>query len=141
MAESAGGGGAPAATKPAVVQGQHRAVSPGGDVTKHRIVPLFSGLTPLPGIEWFTGGLGGARGRLGCVSLSSVFGWLKLSSQSLPHHRKSVRTTEVTPGRSASWQAELHRLLHQVVVGDEEGSAVQWGAKVGMAVQLQRRLH
>ena len=26
---------------------------------------------PLPGIEWFTGGLGGARGRLGCVGLSS----------------------------------------------------------------------
>ena len=53
-----------------VVQGQHWAVSP-GDVTKRHIVPLFSGLTPLPGIEWFTGGLGGARGRLGCVGLSS----------------------------------------------------------------------
>ena len=52
-----------------------------------------------------------------------------------------MRTIEVTLDRSASWQAELHRLLHQVVVGDAEGSAVQWGTKVGMAGQLQRRRH
>ena len=46
-------------------------------------------------------------------------------SQSLTH-RKPVRTIEVALGRSESWQADLHRLLHQVVVGDEEGAAVQW---------------
>jgi hypothetical protein len=52
-----------------------------------------------------------------------------------------VRTIEVTLDRSASWQAELHRLLHQVVVGDEEeGAAVQWGTKeVEVAVQLEHR--
>ena len=48
---------------------------------------------------------------------------------------------EVTLDRSASWQAEVHRLLHQVVVGDEEGAAVQWGTQGEMAVQLRRRPH
>ena len=51
-----------------------------------------------------------------------------------------MRSIEVTLGRSASWQAELHRLLHQVVVGDEEGAAVQWETKMEMAV-LQRQQH
>ena len=64
----------------------------------------------------------------------------KALGQSLTH-RKSVRTIEVTLDRSASWQAEVHRLLHQVAVGDEEGAAVQWGTKGEMAVQLRRRLH
>ena len=53
-----------------VVQGQHRAVSP-GDVTKNATCcQLFSGLTLFLAYGRFTGGLGGARGRLGCVGLS-----------------------------------------------------------------------
>ena len=64
-----------------------------------------------------------------------VLDWLY--SQSLTH-RKSVRTIEVTLDRSASWRAEVHRLLHQVVVGDEEGAAVQWGTQ-GMKAVLQHR--
>ena len=68
----------------------------------------------------------------------------KPGGQSLTH-RKPVRTIEVTLVRSASWQAEAHRLLHLVVGDDEEeaAAAVQWGAPQGeMAVQLlRRRLH
>ena len=55
-------------------------------------------------------------------------------------HRKSVRTIEVTLDRSASWQADLRRLPHLEVAGDEE-AAVQWETKeVEVAVQqLQHR--
>ena len=53
-----------------VVQGQHRVVSPGDDTKTPHVATVFCS-NPLPGIEWFTGGLGGARGRLGCVGLSS----------------------------------------------------------------------
>ena len=53
-------------------------------------------------------------------------------------HRKSVRTIEVALDRSASRRAEVHRLLHQMVVGDEEGAAVQWGTQ-GMKAVLQHR--
>ena len=52
-----------------------------------------------------------------------------------------MRTIEVTLDRSASWQAEVRRLLHQVVVGDEEEAAVQWGTQGEVAVQLVLRLH
>ena len=47
----------------------------------------------------------------------------------------------MTLDRSASWQAEVRRLLHQVVVGDEEEAAVQWGTQGEVAVQLVLRLH
>ena len=50
-------------------------------------------------------------------------------------HIRSVRTIEVTLERSASWQVDLHRQHHQVVIGDEEEAAVQWGTKVEMAVR------
>ena len=60
-----------------MVQGQHRAVSPCEFKYKKlwysvpRILPLFRSLTLfLPGKQRFTGGLGGACGRLGCVDLS-----------------------------------------------------------------------
>ena len=53
-----------------MVQGQHRVVSP-GDATKKLYVAIFFWFNPPPGIEWLTGGLFGARGRLGCVGLSS----------------------------------------------------------------------
>ena len=36
-----------------------------------------------------------------------------------------MRTIEVTLDRSASWQAQVRR-LRNLVVGDEEGGAVQW---------------
>jgi len=50
-----------------------------------------------------------------------------------------VRTIEVTLDRSGSWQADLRRLPHLEVAGDEE-AAVQWETKeVEVAVQLQHR--
>ena len=52
------------------MQGQHRAVSP-GDVTKTLHAATVFWFNPPPGIELLTGGLGGARGWLGCVGLSS----------------------------------------------------------------------
>ena len=120
-----------------VVQGQHRAVSPGYVTKTPHVVTVFWP-NPLLGICGSLAVLVGPEAGLAvCVSFS---GWLKPSSQSLTH-RKPVRTIEVTLDRSASWQAELHRLLHQVVVGDEEESTVQWGTKVEMAGQLQRRRH
>ena len=68
--------------------------------------------------------LAGPEADLAVWVFRSFFGWLKPGSQFLTH-RKSVRTTEVTLDRSASWQAKIHRLRHQVVVvGDEEGGAV-----------------
>ena len=60
-------------------------------------------------------------GTLVGMAVGSFSGQPKPGSQSLTH-RKSVRTIEVALDRSASWQAELHRLLHQVVVGDEEAA-------------------
>ena len=42
-----------------------------------------------------------------------------------------MRTIEVTLDRSESWQAEVRRLRHLEVVGDEEGTAVQWGGSGG----------
>ena len=49
----------------------------------------------------------------------SFFGWPKPGSQSLTH-RKPVRTIEVALDRSESWQADLRRLPHLEVAGDEE---------------------
>ena len=110
---------------------------------------LFSGLKPS---SWHLKARG--RGTRGALKLylaalaraeadlrcGSFFGWVKPGSQSLAH-RKSVRTIEVTLGRSASWQVDLHRQHHQVVVGDVEEAAVQWETKVEMAVrQLQHHL-
>ena len=92
---------------------------------KRHMLPLFSGLTLFLAFAVHWRSWRGPRPAWLCGSFS---GWLKPGSQSLTH-RKSVRTIEVTLDRSASWQAELHRLLHQVVVGDEEGAAVQWGAR------------
>ena len=52
-----------------------------------------------------------------------------------------MRTIEVALDRSVSLQADLHRQLHQMVVGDEEGGAVQWGTKVEMAVAVRQPHH
>ena len=109
-------------------------VSP-GDVTKRRMLPLFSGLTLFLAfaVHWRSW-----RGPRPAWLCGSFFGWLKPGSQSLTH-RKSVRTIEVALDRSASWQADLRRLPHLEVAGDEE-AAVQWETKeVEVAVQLQHR--
>ena len=52
-----------------------------------------------------------------------------------------MRTIEVTLDCSASWQVDLHRQLHQVVVGDVEEAAVQSGTKVEMAVRQRQQHH
>ena len=94
------------------------------------MLPLFSGLTLFLAVAVHWRSWRGPRPAHRTSQISrtswpawlcgSFSGWLKPGSQSLTH-RKSVRTIEVTLDRSASpWQAELHRLLHQVVVGDEE---------------------
>ena len=105
---------------------------------KRHMLPLFSGLTLVLAFAVHRRSWRGPRPTTWlCGSFS---GQTKPGSQSLTH-RKPVRTTEVSLDRSASWQAEVHRLLH-LVVGDEEGAAaVQWGTQGEMAVQLRRRLH
>ena len=102
-----------------------------GDVTKTLMLPLFSGLTLFLTLRFTWRPWRGLRPTWLCKSFS---GLVKPGSQSLTHIR-SVRTIEVTLERSASWQVDLHRQHHQVVIGDEEEAAVQWGTKVEMAVR------
>ena len=89
---------------------------------KRHMLPLFSGLTLFLAFAVHRWSWRGPRPTWLCGSFS---GQTKPGSQSLTH-RKPVRTIEVTLDRSASWQAEVRRLLH-LVAGDEEGAAVQWG--------------
>ena len=100
------------------------------------MLPLFSGLTLFLAFAVHWRPWRGPRPAWLCGSFS---GWLRPGSQSLTH-RKSVQTIEVSLDRSAAWQEDLRRLRHlEEVVVDEEGAAVQWGAQVKVAVQLQHR--
>ena len=101
---------------------------------KRHMFPLFSGLTLFLAFAVHLAALGRDL-RPACLC-GSFSGLSKPGGQSLTH-RKSVRTIEVALGRSASWQVDLHRQVHQVVVvvGDVEEPAVQWGTKVYEAVR------
>ena len=72
------------------------------------MLPLFSGLTLFLAFAVHLAALAGPEADL---AVWVFLGHLKPGSQSLTH-RKSVRTIEVTLGRSASWQEDLRRLRH-----------------------------